>query len=322
MSTMQIDGHTQLVGLIGWPVGHTLSPVMHNAAFEARHLNWRYVPLPVPPAQVEAAVVGVAALGFRGVNVTVPHKRAVLPVLDTLSPAAEALGAVNTIVVERAENREAILSGHNTDASGFIRALRDGGFDPTDTSGIVVGAGGAARAVVFGLIEAGSAHILVLNRTLRRAEDLASDLKGPSSSIVRAQPLDEGTLIAASRDADLLVNATPVGMWPQVNASIWPDEVPLPAHLTVFDLVYNPRETKLVQQARASKARALDGLGMLVHQGAQAFEIWTGEDAPLEAMRTACERVIAPPLSSRHSHPDRTSGRGPRFPHELGCART
>jgi shikimate dehydrogenase len=292
VSPTPIDGHTQLVGLIGWPVEHTLSPAMHNAAFQARGLNWRYVPLPVRPGHVEDVMRGLAALGFRGANITVPHKRAVMPTLDVVTSEAASLGAVNTVVVERKRGTEATLSGYNTDAAGFIGALRDNGFDPNGSSIVVVGAGGAARAVVFGLMEARAADIVVLNRTVDRARALVSDLAMQSPPALSAEPFDEDTLVDTARAADLLVNATAVGMWPRVNASIWPDEVPIPPDLTVFDLVYNPLETKLLQQARRSGAQALDGLGMLVRQGALAFEIWTGEEAPVGVMRTACERAL------------------------------
>ncbi|MEA3377987.1 MAG: shikimate dehydrogenase [Chloroflexota bacterium] len=289
---MPIDGHTQLVGLVGWPVEHTMSPAMHNAAFAALELNWRYVPLPVPPERVEAAMPGLVALGFRGANVTVPHKQAVLPALDTVAPEAQILGAVNTVVIERAPDGSASCRGHNTDAAGFMGALRDGGFDPRGASAVVVGAGGAARAVVFSLREARATQIVVLNRTLEHAQRLVSDLGHQSSTILRVEPFDEDALVEAARAADLLVNATPMGMSPRANDSVWPDEVPLPAHLTVFDLVYNPLETRLLRQARRSGAGALDGLGMLVRQGALAFEMWTGEEAPVAVMRSACQQAL------------------------------
>jgi shikimate dehydrogenase len=265
---------------------------MHNAAFETRTLNWRYVPLPVPPEHIDAALHGLAALGFRGANVTVPHKRAMLHVLDTIAPEAKALGAVNTIVVERDGEGMTALSGHNTDAAGFVGALRASGFDPAGSSVVVVGAGGAARAVAFGLVKAEAARVLVLNRTLERARSLVADLERPSQSLLMATPLDEDTLVESARTADLLVNATPIGMWPRVDASIWPAEAPLPSELTVFDLVYNPLETKLLRQARRSGARALEGLGMLVRQGALAFEMWTGVKAPVEIMSRTCERAL------------------------------
>jgi shikimate dehydrogenase len=300
MPPVPIDGHTQLVGLIGWPVEHSMSPAMHNAAFAALGLNWRYVPLPVAPGCVEAAVRGLSALGFRGANVTVPHKQAVMPALDMLADDAQALGAVNTVVVDRDENGGARLSGYNTDAAGFISALQDRGFDPAGTSAIVVGAGGAARAVVFGLMAAGAGGILVLNRTLERAEALVSDLEGivpfgalpPSPTALQAMSLTPETLIESARASDLLVNATSVGMWPRPDDSIWPDDAPIPSRLTVFDLVYNPLRTKLLQQARRSGARGVDGLGMLVRQGALSFRMWTGAEPPVHAMRAACERSL------------------------------
>jgi shikimate dehydrogenase len=292
----RITGETQLVGLIGWPVEHSMSPAMHNAAFEAWGLDWRYVPLPVAPGRVEAAVRGLAALGFRGANVTVPHKQAVLPALDAVASDAQALDAVNTIVVERGEDGGATLSGHNTDAAGFLAALRDGGLAPAGTRAVVVGAGGAARAVVFGLLEADAEAIVVLNRTGERAQELVSDLGRRSQTALRSSRLTPATLVDAARAADLLVHATPVGMWPQVDASIWPDDAPFPSHVTVFDLVYNPRETNLLCQARASGARAIDGLGMLVQQGALAFERWTGEEPPVDVMYDACEQALRSPM--------------------------
>jgi shikimate dehydrogenase len=300
MPPLPMDGHTQLVGLIGWPVEHSMSPAMHNAAFDALELNWRYVPLPVAPGHVEAAVRGLGALGFRGANVTVPHKRAVMSALDLVAPDAQALGAVNTIVIDRDEDGEARLSGHNTDAAGFIGALRDADFAPAGISAIVVGAGGAARAVVFGLMQARAREILVLNRTLERAQALVSDLGGgPLSSApgcwpsaLKALTLTADALIPSARAADLLVNATLVGMWPHIDHSIWPDEVPIPARLAVFDLVYNPLQTKLLKQAHRSGAHGIEGLGMLVRQGALSFEMWTGVEPPADAMREVCERSL------------------------------
>ncbi len=283
-----IDGRTQLVGVIGWPVEHSLSPAMHNAAFEALGLNWRYVPLPVAPGLVEEAVRGLVALGFRGANVTVPHKQSVMPVLDFTAPEAAAIGAVNTILITRGPDG-ATVSGYNTDAQGFINALRRGGFEPQGTRVIVVGAGGAARAVVRGLLAAGAGQVTVLNRTLERARRIISDLGDPR---LTAQELTPESLVTAADGAELLVNTTTVGMWPDVQGSIWPAGVPVPSRLTVFDLVYNPLETSLLRQARKSGAQAIDGLGMLVEQGALAFEIWTGQPAPSEVMRAACEKQL------------------------------
>ena len=287
-----IDGHTTLVGLIAWPVGHSVSPPMHNAAFDALGLNWRYVPLPVAPAQVENAVRGAAALGFRGVNVTAPHKQAVIPALDAVAPDAAQFGAVNTIVIDRDATGRPTITGHNTDYQGFLGALRHGGFEPAGKSVVVVGAGGAGRAVIFGLLQAKARDILVLNMTPQRIASLMRDLGRVGGAALRTAPLTRDTLVEAARATDLLVNATPVGMSPQVDASIWPNDAPFPAHLTVFDLVYNPPETRLLRLARAAGATGIGGLDMLVRQGAAAFELWTGREAPLDVMRAACERAL------------------------------
>jgi shikimate dehydrogenase len=287
-----INGHTTLVGLIAWPVGHSVSPPMHNAAFEVLGLNWCYVPLPVAPSQVENAVRGAAALGFRGVNVTVPHKQAVIPALDVVAPDAAQFGAVNTIVIERDAAGAPTTTGHNTDYQGFLSSLRQGGFEPAGKSAVVVGAGGAGRAVIFGLLQADARDVLVLDTMPQQVQSLMRDLGQIRTSVLRTMPLTPDTLIESARAADLLINSTPVGMSPKIAASIWPDDVPFPAHLAVFDLVYNPQETQLLKQARAAGALGIDGLDMLVRQGAIAFELWTGQEAPFDVMRAACERAL------------------------------
>lgn len=294
-----IDGSTKLVGLIGWPVEHSLSPIMHNAAFEALGLPWCYLPLPVPRGQIEIAVRGLAALGFWGANVTIPHKESVMPVLDSVAPDAQALGAVNTLLLGRDTAGQATISGYNTDVEGFVGALRQGGFAPeTADQVVVVGAGGAARAVIFGLLWSGCKEILILNRTPQRAEALISgfDAHGGYSAKLRALPLSPEVLVESARAADLLVHSTTVGMWPHGEASVWPEGMPVPSHLTVFDLVYNPLETRLLQQARRSGAQTIDGLGMLVRQGALAFALWTSRGPDVDAisalMRAACEQAL------------------------------
>lgn len=294
-----IDGDTQLVGLLGWPVEHSLSPVMHNAVFDALGLNWRYLPLPVRPGQIEIAVSGLVSLGFRGANVTVPHKQAVMPMLDTLTPGAKELGAVNTLLIRRDHDQAPAVAGHNTDSQGFIDALRQSGFRPGAGSKVVlVGAGGAARAVIFGLLRSGINEIVVLNRDAERARTLVSDLRQNAADPSRpaALPLTPETLVESARAADLLVNATTVGMWPRVEESIWPERVAIPSYLTVFDLVYNPLETRLLRQTRASGACGVDGLGMLVRQGALALDLWTEMGLDVDElsnwMRKACDQVL------------------------------
>jgi shikimate dehydrogenase len=282
---LNINGQTKLVGLIGYPIKHSLSPAMHNSAFAALNLNWCYVPLSVPPELLGEAVAGLRALGFVGANVTVPHKEAVISHLDDVTPQAQAIGAVNTIVV-----REGKSIGYNTDWQGFLTALSEGGFDPQDKRVVVLGAGGAARAVVYALAQAG-AQVTILNRTPARAQALVQDLTPlfPSLFFLSLSPQ---TLKEQTAEAHLLVNATPVGMWPEVDQSPWPEDLAFPGHLTVFDLVYNPRQTKLLRQAGAAGAKVIGGLGMLVHQGAAAFELWTGEKAPVETMYEAASEAL------------------------------
>ena len=294
MNTQPIDGSTRLVGLLGWPVRHTRSPAMHNAAFGALGLNWRYAPLPVPPERIGDAVRGLVALGFRGANVTVPHKEAVLSHLDSVEPAAAALGAVNTLVIDRPSDGLPTVTGHNTDVAGFLAALRAGGFEPQGKRTAVIGAGGAARAVVYALLSAEAQVVTVLNRTCSRVETLVDDLAPYAEACaLESARLTEQRLVAAARAADLLVNATPVGMWPKTDASIWPDEQSLPAHLTVMDLVYRPRETRLLTQARTAGAHAIDGLGMLVHQGALAFDLWTAHAYDLAEIGAVMQATLS-----------------------------
>ncbi|MGC9349440.1 MAG: shikimate dehydrogenase [Anaerolineae bacterium] len=288
-----IDARTKLVGVMGWPVEHSLSPAMHNAALRMLSINWRYVALPVPPAWISEAVHGVTALGFRGVNVTVPHKRSVLPLLDYVAPDAEALGAANTLVIDRDADGVS-LTGHNTDVDGFLGSLRDGGFEPAEGGkAVVVGAGGAARAVVYGLLKGGLDEVIVLNRTPARVRALAEDLQAAvaEEQELHTAVLSEETLIDGARAADLLVNATTLGMWPAVQGSVWPEDVPVPAHLVVYDLVYNPLETQLLRQARAAGAHGIDGLGMLARQGALALSYWLDTPIDVESVGALMRQV-------------------------------
>jgi shikimate dehydrogenase len=282
-----IDGRTRLVGLIGWPVGHSLSPRMHNAAFDKLGLDWCCVPLPVAPERLGEAVKGLVALGFAGANVTAPHKEAVMAHLDEITPEVQAIGAVNTIVL-----REGRTIGYNTDWYGFLAALQENGFAPQGRRAVVLGAGGAARAVVYALAGAGS-EVVVFNRTQERAKALveALSLSFPAVSL-SAIPLTMEALIQRATEADLLVNATSVGTWPEVDQCPWPEDVAFPSHLTVFDLVYSPPQTKLLESAASVGASTVGGLGMLVHQGAGAFQLWTGLEPPVEAMYEACCRPL------------------------------
>lgn len=270
-----------------------MSPAMHNRAFSELGMAWRYLALEVAPESVPNAVQGLKALGFAGANVTVPHKQSVLPYLDELSPGAAAIGAVNTVVIHRPAQGAPRAVGHNTDVDGAMAALRRGGIRPSPASKVVVvGAGGASRAVVHGLRNAGVHDIVVLDLELRRAEQLVVQL-GQGDGRVAAMAMS--TLVEVAQDAELLVNATPVGMAPASDASVWPENASIPEGMTVFDLVYNPRETQLLRQARRAGVTALGGLEMLVQQGAYAFSHWTGEpdlDRIAALMRDAAEQAL------------------------------
>lgn len=277
---------TQFVGLIGWPVEHSVSPAMHSAAFGALGLDWRYVALPTEPAGLETTIVRLREIGFRGANVTVPHKQAVMSSLDEITPDARAIGAVNTIIVQDGK-----LVGHNTDSGGFLGALQGAGFEPAGRRALVLGAGGAARAVAYALAQAGSA-IVVCNRTAQRAAELAHRIRSTGIGVHVGWASYKGLAGLPLSDFDLLVNATSVGMWPKTDASPWPPTLPIPSRWTVFDLVYNPVQTRLLAQARAAGATPIDGLEMLVRQGAEAFRLWTGLLPPTEAMRAAARRAV------------------------------
>lgn len=279
-----ITGKTSRVGLLGWPVEHSLSPAMHNAAFAHLGLDWVYLPLPVNPGDVQAALKGLAALNFVGVNVTVPHKQAVIRYLDELSDAARITGAVNTIHL-----KEGKFWGYNTDAVGFLNSLIEANCHPKGLRIAVLGAGGAARAVVFALARAEAESVTVLNRTAERAAFLIDDLAEvfPDSRLSFSALTDEA-LSSLDGHVDLVVNTTSVGMSPNVEGNPWPSAVPTPPKVTFCDLVYNPLETRFLAQARASGISTIDGLGMLVHQGAYAFELWTGHAPSIEIMRQAC----------------------------------
>ena len=282
----KLTGKSSIVGLIGWPVGHSVSPAMHNAAFAALDLPWCYVPLPVAPepaARIGEAVRGLRALGLRGANVTVPHKQAVTPYLDELTAAAQAIGAVNTIIVQD----DGRLVGDNTDAPGFVADLRDHGVDPTGQRMLVLGAGGSARAIVYGLAAAGARTITIANRTLARAEELAAALQPDFPAIPLAACAMPADLAHYATQSDLVVNCTSLGMTPNAEGLPWQPDLPFCADQTVYDLVYNPRRTRLLAQAERDGARAIGGIGMLIWQGAIAFERWTGQQPPVEIMRAA-----------------------------------
>lgn len=279
----KINGKTRVFGIFGYPVGHSASPLMQNAAFRACDLNCVYIPFPVSPELLPAAVAGIKAMGLAGVNITIPHKEAVAGFLDEISPEAGLIGAVNTIV-----NVDGRLGGHNTDGRGFLRSLEEeAGFRVADKTILLLGAGGAARGVGVQLALAGAKKVIIANRRPERAAAIAEVVARNTGAAADTTDLTEQALADAISGVDLIVNTTPLGMHP--NTAEMP---PLPTELLesrhlVADLVYNPMTTVLLKKASEAGAGILSGLGMLLYQGAVAFELWTGQKAPVEVMRQA-----------------------------------
>ncbi|MEA2508236.1 MAG: shikimate dehydrogenase [Actinomycetota bacterium] len=278
-----MTGATRVVGIIGWPVSHSLSPVIHGAAFDALDMDWVYVPLPVPPGSVPAAVAGLPALGLAGANVTMPHKTEIAGILAAdLTEDAARLQAVNTI-----EIRGEQVLGHNTDAPGFDRFLRrDAGLDPRGVRALIYGAGGAARACALALAQGGAATLEVAVRDASRAAALRRAVEG----------LDTVVTVIAFEDAvgwkgDLVIDATPIGSDGQ---GVPPEPAYAPGMLVV-DLKYHPSVTPLQRNARAAGSTAFGGLGLLLHQAGLSFELWSGRPAPLEVMSAAAIGAIAEP---------------------------
>ena len=277
-----------LVGLIGYPLGHTISPAFQQAAFDHHSLPVKYHAWPTHPDLLEKKVHSLRGGEYLGANVTVPHKERVAGLVDRLDAAAAAIGAVNTIVRENGS-----LAGYNTDAYGFTTSLRvTGGFDPRGKRAVILGAGGAARAAVFALAEEGVRSLVIANRTLERAESLAASVGGAVPDVA-AVPLGGAGLERAAADADLIVNSTSLGMQGGDAGSVSPLRAQLiPASALVYDMVYNPAQTPLLEEAAEAGAACLGGLSMLVYQGAGAFERWTGLDAPVQVMFEAAEEAL------------------------------
>jgi shikimate dehydrogenase len=269
----RVRGSTRKVGVIGWPIEHTLSPVIHNAAFVALGMDWVYVPLPVATARLPAALDGLGALGFAGADVTMPHKTRSAELVSDLSHDARLLHAVNTIVVGTDG-----LAGHNTDALGFERFLReDAGFDPSGRAALLFGAGGGARACALALSRSGLAELSVAVREPSRGEDLRATLEG-SGTALRVVSIDD----VSGAHADLIVNATPLG--------VHGERLPLPSlvpGVVGVDLLYRPSATPFQAEIREGGGSVFGGLGLLLHQAAISFELWTGQTPPLSVMSAA-----------------------------------
>jgi len=277
---MNISGKTRVCGVIGYPIEHTLSPLMHNAAFEAVGLDYVFLAFKVKPSRVEDAVNGMRALNIRGLNVTMPHKSRVMAHLDRIDLSAQIIGSVNTIL-----NKENLLFGFNTDGVGALKALKENGVELKGRKVLLLGAGGAARAIAYTMAKEAD-ELAVLNRTVKQAQSLSKLLEKSFNKKIVAGSLSPSDIQKNLQDSDILINATSVGMKPH------PDESPvapkyLRPNLAVLDIVYNPLETKLAKDAKLAGAKMVSGVEMLIYQGAASFEIWTGRSAPVEVMRKA-----------------------------------
>lgn len=275
----------KLFALIGDPIEQSLSPAMHNAAFRALGLNCAYVALRVPERFLTDAIGGIRALSIAGFNVTIPHKIDIVGLLDELDESASLVGAVNTVKNDRGK-----LIGFNTDGEGALRALEGKIRSVEGKKVVLLGAGGAARAIAFSLARADS-RLTIANRTIPRARALASTIEQKLGMNVEVVSLNRAKLAEVLRDADALINATSVGMYPRANQTLVSASM-MHRGLVVNDIVYEPLRTRLLREARRAGARTIGGLGMLVHQGALAFEIWTGKRAPIKVMEAAAKRQL------------------------------
>ncbi len=284
---MPANYQAELVGVFGQPVAENPTGVMQEAGFAAAGLNWRYLNFEVSAEKLGAAMQAMEALGMRGINLTIPHKVAVIEHLDDLSPEARAIGAVNTV---RLDNGRKI--GENTDGKGFLRGVRaDAGMDPDGKRVVLLGAGGAARAIGTELVLAGASDLLVVNRSAKRGETMVSDLLAATGGRVRFKQW-EGTY-PVPETCDLFVNATSIGLYPDVDAMPAVDLSGAPDGMLVADVVFNPPETRLLAAARKRGLPTLDGLSMLVYQGVIAFEMWTGQSPDEAAMKSALRAALA-----------------------------
>lgn len=267
----QINGETKLAGIIGYPLAYTLSPGMQNDAFMNAGLNWCYVPLRVEDKNLSDAIKGLNALGFKGINVTMPYKEIVLEYMDEITPYVKMVNAVNTISLV-----EEKLIGHNTDGTGFLASIqKDTDFDLKNKTALIIGAGGAAKSVAVSLASACVRRIIILNRTFEKAQIIEELLKENFKDIEPEVFDFTSNLEKIFSETDIIINTTPVGMLLEANESPIPVEYISSRHF-VYDLIYRPKETFLLSQAKKRGAKTLNGISMLVYQGAESFKIWTG----------------------------------------------
>jgi len=278
---------SEIIALFGQPVAENPTQYMQEQAFAALGLNWRYMTLEVPPSRLADAVRGMRAMNFAGANCTIPHKIAVMEYLDEITPTARKIGAVNTVI----RQADGSLLGENTDGKGFIQSVRQAGAELSGIQAVVLGAGGAARAIAVELAEAGARHIRIVNRTEDRGRKLAAQVRERTGVETQFSLWDGDYAVPAH--TQLLVNATSIALAPQIDDRVPIDYATLRPEMLVCDVIPNPPDTPFLRLASEAGATTLDGLGMLVCQGAIAFKLWTGHDAPIPVMRAALEEVFA-----------------------------
>jgi shikimate dehydrogenase len=280
---MMINSKTKLLGVIGHPIGHSLSPLMHNAVFGELNLNSVYLAFDIKPDDLGRFVEGAKAMGFFGMNVTIPHKVEIIKHISEVSKEAGLIGAVNTVKFNHETGK---TKGYNTDGLGCVRALEEAGEKISGKNVFILGAGGAARAIVFQCVLEG-ANVSITNRTEEffMAVNLKSEIKEKLSKDIKVVDFSNDAIGEALNNSNILIHTTPVGMFPNVDGSIIPGDI-IPSHLTVMDIVYNPVETKLLKLAGAKGCKTVPGVGMFVHQGAEAEKIWFGEiNPPVDLMK-------------------------------------
>lgn len=282
LNNPQINARTKLLCVIGHPIEHSMSPVMHNAALKELSLNFKYLAIDVPPEDLEKAVIGFKKHDMKGINVTIPHKEKIMEYLDKIEPLAEKIGAVNTI-----KNVNGKLIGKNTDAIGAKKALIDAGFEFMGKKALIIGAGGAARAISFALSEEID-ELFICNRTKKRAIKLAKDLEDSTKITATGRNLSKKALKLLIDKVAILINTTPLGMYPHVGISPIPREL-LADHLFVYDIIYNPLKTQLLKDASEIGCKTLNGIDMFINQGALAFEWWTDMKPNINTMK---EKII------------------------------
>ncbi|MFC1767709.1 shikimate dehydrogenase [Candidatus Margulisiibacteriota bacterium] len=283
-----IHGTTKMVGLVGDPIEHSVSFEMHNAAFDKLKIDYCYIPFHTQAQDLEKALDGIRLLGFVGANITIPHKETIIAYLDETMKLSRLIGSVNTVL-----NQEGRLIGYNTDGPGFIDTLvKDCGFNPKGKRAVILGAGGASRSISIMLAKEGVKTLIISDIDYEKSKNLCEYINSHFEIAPYACPVDSNELKTSIESCDMLVNATPIGMYPKVDGCPIDKGMKIPATALVYDLIYNPEETQLLKMAKKAGAKAFNGIGMLVRQGALAFSIFTEQDPPISVMREAAVSAL------------------------------